>query len=380
MPVPNSIADLRGIARSRIPRALFDYIDRGSYDELTWKRNRDDLRALQLRQRVMVDVSRVLTGTTVLGEHWNMPVALAPTGLTGFFHRDGEIHAARAAQSAGVPFCLSTMSICSLEDVRAAVQGTFWFQLYLMRDRGFNDALISRAREARCSALMLTLDLPLQALRRRDPKNGLSVPTRLTARNAWEILMRPRWLTGVLLGRRHSLGNLASFFPRDGIGALSEWVGGQFNPAITWKDIAWVRERWPGKLIVKGVLDAEDARLAAASGVDAIVVSNHGGRQLDGTSSTIAALPRVAEAAAGRCEVLMDGGVTSGQDVLKALALGARACLVGKAFLYGLAADGERGVSLALDVIRKELEISLALCGENDVRRVGAQVLSARKS
>ena len=375
MPVINSIEDLRCIARSRIPRALFEYIDRGSYDELTWHRNRDDLRALQLRQRVMVDVSRVSIGTTVLGEHWKLPIALAPTGLTGFFHRDGEIHAARAAQSAGVPFCLSTMSICSLEDVRAAVEGTFWFQLYLMRDRGFNEALIARAREARCSALMLTLDLPLQALRRRDPKNGLSVPTRLTARNAWEILVRPRWLSGVLLGKRHTLGNLSAFFPKEGIGALSEWVGGQFNPAITWKDIAWVRERWPGKLLVKGVMDAEDARLAANAGVDAIVVSNHGGRQLDGASSTIAALPSVVDAVNGRCEVLMDGGITSGQDVLKALARGARACLIGKSFLYGLAADGEDGVSLALDIIGRELKISMALCGENDLSRVGRHVL-----
>jgi L-lactate dehydrogenase (cytochrome) len=375
MSVINSIEDLRAIARSRIPRALFDYIDRGSYDELTWNRNRDDLRAIQLRQRVMVDVSRLSVGTTVLGEHWNLPVALAPTGLTGFFHRDGEIHAARAAQRAGVPFCLSTMSICSIEDVRAAVEGTFWFQLYLMRDRGFNDALIARAREARCSALMVTLDLPLQALRRRDPKNGLSVPMRLTARNAWEILMRPRWLAGVWLGRRHTLGNLAAFFPKDGIGALSEWVGGQFNPAITWKDIGWVRERWPGKLLVKGVMDADDARQAAAAGIDAIVVSNHGGRQLDGGTSTIAALPHITEAAAGRCEVLMDGGITSGQDVLKAIGMGARACLIGKGFLYGLAADGDRGVSLALDIIRKELEVSMALCGENDVRRVSRHLL-----
>jgi L-lactate dehydrogenase (cytochrome) len=325
----------------------------------------------------MVDVSRISVGTRVLGEHWNLPVGLAPTGLTGFFHRDGEIHAARAAQLAGVPFCLSTMSICSIEDVRAAVEGTFWFQLYLMRDRGFNEALIARAREARCSALVLTLDLPLQALRRRDPKNGLSVPTRLTARNAWEILLRPRWLTGVLLGKRHTLGNLVSFFPKEGIGALSEWVGGQFNPAITWKDIAWVRERWPGKLIVKGVLDAEDARLAADAEVDAIVVSNHGGRQLDGATSTITALPRVAEAAAHRCEVLLDGGVSCGQDVLKALASGARACLVGKAFLYGLAADGERGVTLALDILRRELEVSMALCGARDTRELTRDVLVA---
>jgi L-lactate dehydrogenase (cytochrome) len=375
MPVINSIEDLRVVARSRIPRALFDYIDRGSYDEVTWTRNAADLRALELRQRVMVDVSRLAVATTVLGEPWRMPVALAPTGLTGFFHRDGEIEAARAAQAAGVPFTLSTMSICSIEDVRAAVDGSFWFQLYLMRDRGFNDALISRAREARCSALMLTLDLPLQALRRRDPKNGLSVPPRVTAANAWEILMRPRWLSGVLLGRRRTLGNLSAFFPERGIRELSAWVGGQFDPSITWKDVAWVRERWPGKLIVKGVLDGEDARLAAEAGVDAIVVSNHGGRQLDGATSTIAALPRVTDAAAGRCEVLMDGGVTSGQDVLKALALGARACLVGKAFLYGLAARGGEGVSLALEIIRRELEVSMALCGVTDVRDIGAKVL-----
>jgi len=375
MAVITSIEDLRVIARRRIPRALFDYIDRGSYDEVTRNRNRDDLRALPLRQRVMVDVSQLTVATTVLGEPWKMPVALAPTGLTGFFHRDGEIEAARAARTAGVPFCLSTMSICSIEDVRAAVEGNFWFQLYLMRDRGFNEALIARAREARCSALMVTLDLPLQALRRRDPKNGLSVPPRLTAANAWEILMRPRWLSSVLLGKRRTLGNLASFFPKRGIGELSEWVGGQFDPSITWKDVAWVRERWPGKLIVKGVLDAEDARLAHATGVDAIVVSNHGGRQLDGATSTIAALPRVVDAVAGRCEVLLDGGITSGQDVLKALALGARACLTGKAYLYGLSALGGDGVTLALDIIRRELEVSMALTGLNDVRNVDSRVL-----
>jgi len=375
MQVVNSIADLREMARRRVPRALFDYADRGSYDEQTMARNAADFAGIALRQRVMVDVSRLSVGTTVLGEHWKMPVGIAPTGLTGLFHRDGEIHGARAAQSAGVPFTLSTMSICSIEDVRAAVEGTFWFQLYLMRDRGFNEALIARAQEARCSALMLTLDLPLQALRRRDAKNGLSVPPRLTPGNAWEIFMRPRWLAGVLLGKRRTLGNLAAFFPKDGIAALSEWVGGQFDASITWKDVAWVRERWPGKLILKGILDAEDARLAQATGVDAIVVSNHGGRQLDGATSTIAALPRVVDAVAGRCEVLLDGGITSGQDVLKALALGARACLIGKAYLYGLSALGAEGVALALQLIRRELEVSMALTGVNDVRNVGRQVL-----
>jgi L-lactate dehydrogenase (cytochrome) len=373
--VINSIEDLRHIARRRIPRALFDYIDRGSYDERTWNRNRDDLRALALRQRVMVDVSRISTATTVLGERWQFPVGLAPTGLTGFFHRDGEIQAARAAQARGVPFCLSTMSICSIEDVSAAVPGTFWFQLYLMRDRGFNEALISRARAARCSALVLTLDLPLQALRRRDPKNGLSVPPRLTFGSALEILARPRWLRTILLGRRRTLGNLAAFFPDRGIGELSTWVGGQFDPSITWRDVAWVRERWPGKLVLKGILDGDDAREAAASGADAIIVSNHGGRQLDGATSTIAALPAVVEAIAGRCEVLLDGGISSGQDVLKALALGARACLTGKAFLYGLAADGERGVALALDILRRELEVSMALCGLTDAQRIDRRAL-----
>jgi L-lactate dehydrogenase (cytochrome) len=370
-----SIADLREIARCRVPRAMFDYADRGSYDEQTLARNHDDFAALQLRQRVMVDVSRLSVGATVLGEQWKMPVGIAPTGLTGLFHRDGEIHGARAAQAAGVPFTLSTMSICSIEDMYAAGCGAFWFQLYLMRDRGFNAALIARAHEARCPALMLTLDLPLQALRRRDPKNGLAVPPRLTPANAWEILQRPRWLAGVLLGKRRTLGNLTAFFPKDGIATLSEWVGGQFDASITWNEVAWVRERWPGKLILKGILDADDARLAQATGVDALVVSNHGGRQLDGATSTIAALPRVVDAVAGRCEVLLDGGVTSGQDVLKALALGARACLIGKAFLYGLAALGGDGVTLALQLIRRELEVSMALCGVNDVRDAGPHIL-----
>jgi L-lactate dehydrogenase (cytochrome) len=374
MTVVNSIEDLRAIAGRRLPRALFDYIDRGSYDELTWNRNRDDLRAMTLRQRVMVDVSRLSLGTHVLGEHWKFPLALAPTGLTGLFRRDGEILAARAAQAAGVPYCLSTMSICPIEDVRAAFDGTLWFQLYVMRDRAFNEALMARARAARCPVLVVTLDLPLQALRRRDPKNGLAVPPRLTFGSARDFVRRPGWLLDMARSRRRTFGNLATFFPEKGTAALSEWMGSQLGP-LTPADLAWVRECWPGKLILKGVLDAEDARAALAIGADGIIVSNHGGRQLDGATSTIAALPRVVDAVGDRCEVLMDGGISTGQDLLKALALGARACLIGKSFLYGLAARGEAGVALALNIIRSEFEISMALTGTTDVRKVDRRIL-----
>lgn len=369
--VLNSIGDLRALARRRIPRALFDYIDRGSYDERTYRRNRDDMRAIELRQRVLVDLTGLSAGTTVLGERWDFPVAFAPTGLTGLFHRDGEIEAAKATLERGAPFCLSTMSICSIEDVSAAVGRPFWFQIYLMRDRAFNESLIARALAAKCSALVVTVDLPLQGLRRRDPKNGLSVPPRLTPANAWEVLMRPRWLTGVMLGKRRTFGNLAAFFPKDGVTALSEWVGGQFDPSITWRDIEWVRARWPHKLVVKGVLDADDARNAVAAGADAVVVSNHGGRQLDGATSTIAALPYVAAAVGDRCDVLFDGGITSGQDVFRALALGARGCLAGRSFLYGLAALGGRGVSLAYSILKTELEITMALTGARSVAEIG---------
>ncbi len=362
MTVVNSIEDLRGLAQRRLPRALFDYIDRGSYDERTWARNRDDLRAIALRQRVMVDVSSLDLTTTVLGQEWAMPVALAPTGLTGLFRRDGEILAARAAQTAGVPYCQSTMSICPIEDVREAFAGTLWFQLYVMRDRGFTQALMTRAHAARCPVLVVTLDLPLQALRRRDPKNGLAVPPRLTFSSARDFLRRPGWLLDMARSKRRTFGNLATFFPEKGTAALSEWMGSQLGSLMP-ADLAWVRERWPGTLVLKGILDAEDARLALTVGADAVIVSNHGGRQLDGATSTIAALPQVVDAVQGRCEVLMDGGISSGQDVLKALAMGARGCFVGKAFLYGLAARGQAGVALALEILRRELEISMALCG-----------------
>ena len=371
----NSIADLRDMARRRLPLALFDYIDRGSYDEHTLARNRTDFDALLLRQRVMTDVSRLSLETTVLGEHCSMPVGIAPTGLTGLFHRDGEIRAARAAHAAGLPFCLSTMSICSIEEVRNATSGRFWFQLYFMRDRTFTEALMARAHAAGCPVLVLTLDLPLQALRRRDPKNGLAVPPSLTLRSMRDFLLHPRWLVDVMFGQRRTFGNLATFFPRRGTAALSEWMGKQLDCTLTWNDVAWLRERWPGKLVLKGILDADDARAAAATGVDGIIVSNHGGRQLDGATSTIAALPRVVDATAGRCEVLLDGGIHCGQSVLKGLAFGARACMIGRSYLYGLAALGERGVALSLDILRREFEVSMALAGVSDVRDIDRRVL-----
>jgi L-lactate dehydrogenase (cytochrome) len=374
--VINSIEDLRQLARRRVPRAIFDYADRGSYDEITFNRNLSDLHAIQLRQRVMVDVSKQRLATHVLGEDWAMPVGIGPTGLTGLFHANGEMLGARAAQAFGVPFCLSTMSICSIEDVRSVVQKPFWFQVYLMRDRSFNLELLERAKAANCSAIMLTVDMPVQGLRRRDPKNGLAIPPRLTLKNLFEVAMRPAWALKVLTGKRRTFGNLeARMKGTGGLKTLSEWIAQQFDATVTWDDLAWLRDNWPRKIIIKGILDAEDARLAVQHGVDAMVVSNHGGRQLDGARSTISALPEVVDAVAGRCEVLFDGGVRTGQDVLKALALGARGCLIGKAFLYALAARGEAGVALALDILRKELAVSLALTGANDVRNVNRDIL-----
>jgi len=372
-----SIADLRARARRRVPRAIFDYADRGSYDEVTLRRNRADFESIALRQRVAIDVSAQSLATTLVGEPAVMPVGIAPTGLTGLFHPDGEIVGARAAQAFGVPFCLSTLSICSIEDVRAGVSKPFWFQLYLMRDRGFNEELIARAKAAQCSAIVLTLDLQVQGVRRNDLKNGLAIPPRLTLRNALEIALRPSWAFGVLFSGRRNFGNLAGRMPgSDSLVTLSQWIATQFDPTVSWKDVEWVRSRWPGKLILKGILDAEDARLACETGADAMVVSNHGGRQLDGALSTIAALPEVVEAVQGRREVLLDGGVQCGQDVLRALALGARGCLIGKSFLYGLAAMGGEGVTTALDLIRKELTVSLALTGCNDVQAVDRRVLA----
>jgi L-lactate dehydrogenase (cytochrome) len=373
MTVINSIADLRELASRRIPRAIFEYADRGSYDEITLRRNRTELDAVRLRQRVMVDVSKRSLATTLAGQASSMPLGIGPTGLTGLFYPDGEIHGLRAAAAAGIPFCLSTLSICSIEDLRAATSDPFWFQLYLMRDRAFNAELIERARAAACPVLVLTVDLQAMAVRRRDAKNGLSVPPRLTLKNVLDVLSKPRWIAGMLSTRRHSFGNLEGRMSAGtGMLNLSEWVAGQFDASATWKDAAWVRERWPGKLVLKGVLDAVDAREAAAVGADAVVVSNHGGRQLDGATSSIDVLPEVVAALKGRCEVLFDGGVMSGQDVLKAVALGARGCLIGKAFLYALAARGGAGVSQAIGIIRSELDGSMALTGVADIQQVDA--------
>jgi L-lactate dehydrogenase (cytochrome) len=376
VPVITSIADLRAEARKRVPRAIFDYCDRGSYDEVTLRRNRTDYEALEFRQRVAVDVSSQSLATMMVGQPVTMPLGIAPTGLTGLFWRDGEIEGARAAQEFGVPFCLSTLSICSIEDVHAAVGKPFWFQLYLMRDRGFNEELIGRARAANCSALVLTLDLQMQGVRRQDLKNGLTVPPRLTPRNAFEIAVRPQWLLGVLLGKRRNFGNLEGKVKGAvGLATISEWISKQFDPTVGWKDVEWVRDRWPGKLILKGILDPQDAKIAVTTGADAIVVSNHGGRQLDGAPSTISSLPKVVDVVNGRTEVLLDGGIQCGQDLLKALALGARGCLMGKSFLYGLAAGGRKGVTLALELIRKELAVTLGLAGLSDVRQVDRSIL-----
>src|SRR3954463_1813477 len=376
MPVVTCIEDLRQLSKKRVARAIFEYVDCGSYTECTLRANRADLELLTLRQRVGIDVDRRSTRGTMLGEEVSMPVALAPVGLTGLNWADGEILAARAAQRFGVPFTLSTMSICSIEDVAGAVEKPFWFQLYVMRDRRFAASLIERAKAAGCSALVLTLDLQIQGQRHRDLKNGLAVPPTLTLRTAFDIMMKPAWALNVLRGKRKSFGNLEGRIPdADSLSTLSQWIAGQFDPTLSWKDVDWVKNLWGGKLVLKGVLDAEDAKIAAQSGADAIVVSNHGGRQLDGTMSSIRALPEVVDAVGERIEVWFDGGIRSGQDVLKALALGARATLIGRAFAYGLGAMGEAGVTRALQIIQGELDVTMALCGLRSLRDANRGIL-----
>ncbi len=376
MPVVTNIEDLRRMAQKRVAKAIFDYVDRGSYDEQTLRANRADLEALQFRQRVGIDVDRRSTRTTMAGHDAAMPVAIAPVGLSGLNWADGEILGARAAERFGIPFTLSTMSICSIEDVAGAVTKPFWFQLYVMRDRGFAASLIGRAKAAKCSALVMTLDLQIQGQRHRDLKNGLSVPPRLTLGTLLDVMGKPGWALNVLSGRRKSFGNLAGRIPdAKSLTTLAQWIAGQFDPTLSWKDVEWVKNLWGGKLILKGILDAEDAKIAASTGADAIVVSNHGGRQLDGTVSSIRALPELVQAVGGRTEVWLDGGIRSGQDVLRALALGARGTMIGKAYAYGLGAMGEAGVTKVLEIIRNELDVSMALCGLRDVKDASPAIL-----
>ena len=379
MPVVTNIADLRRMAQKRVAKAIFDYVDRGSYDESTLRANSADLDDIKFRQRVAINVDNRSTAVKMIGTDAIMPVAIAPTGLTGLNWANGEMLGARAAERFGIPFTLSTMSICSIEDVASAVTKPFWFQLYVMRDRGFAASLIERAKAAKCSALMLTLDLQIQGQRHQDLKNGLSVPPQLTLATMLDIMTKPGWALNVMTGRRRSFGNLEGRIKNaDTLTTLSQWIAGQFDPTLSWDDVAWVKSLWGGKLILKGILDAEDAKLAAACGVDAIVVSNHGGRQLDGTVSSIHALPEVVQAVGDRTEVWFDGGIRSGQDVLKAVALGAKGTMIGKSFLYGLGAMGEEGVTLALEIIRKELDVTMALCGLKDIKDAGPSILRPR--
>ena len=378
MQVVTNIADLRRMAKKRVAKAIFDYVDRGSYDEATLRANTADLDALKFRQRVAINVDNRSTSSKMAGQDVSMPVAIAPTGLTGLNWADGEMLGARAAERFGIPFTLSTMSICSIEDVASAVTKPFWFQLYVMRDRGFAASLIARAKAAKCSALMLTLDLQIQGQRHQDLKNGLAVPPRLTLATLLDVMTKPGWALNVMTGRRKSFGNLEGRIKNaDTLTTLSQWIAGQFDPTLSWADVEWVKAQWGGKLILKGILDAEDAKIAAGCGVDALVVSNHGGRQLDGTVSSIRALPEVVQAVGDRAEVWFDGGIRSGQDVLKAVALGARGTLIGTSFLYGLGALGEPGVTLALEIIRKELDVTMALCGLKHVRDASPAILRA---
>ena len=370
------IEDLRVVAQRRVPRMFYDYADSGSYTQGTYRANEADFAPIQLRQRVAVNMTGRSTRTTLVGQDVAMPVAIAPTGLTGMQHADGEILAARAARAFGVPFTLSTMSICSIEDVAQHAGPGFWFQLYVMRDRDFIERLIDRAKAAGCTALQLTLDLQILGQRHKDIKNGLSTPPKPTLANLINLATKPRWCLGMLGTRRRSFGNIVGHAKGVGdLSSLSSWTAEQFDPELNWGDVEWIKKRWGGKLILKGIMDAEDARLAADSGADALVVSNHGGRQLDGAPSSIRALPDIVQAVGRDIEVWMDGGIRSGQDVLKARALGARGTLIGRSFLYGLGAFGEAGVTRALQIIHKELDTTMAFCGRTDINAVDASIL-----
>ena len=378
MPIITQIEDLRRLAQKRVPRMFYDYADSGSWTESTYRANQSDFNDIKLRQRVAVDMTNRTTATTMVGQTVSMPVALAPTGLTGMQHANGEILAARAAREFGVPFTLSTMSICSIEDVAEHAGQGFWFQLYMMKDRAFMSRLIARAKAAQCGALVLTLDLQILGPRHKDIVNGLSARPKLTLKNMLNIATKPRWALGMLGTKRRQFGNIVGHVAGvDDMSSLSTWTAQQFDPSLNWDDVAWVKSQWDGKLIIKGILDVEDARLAAASGADALVVSNHGGRQLDGAESSIRVLPKIVDAVGDTIEIHMDSGIRSGQDVLKARALGARGVYIGRAFLYGLGAMGQAGVRSALEIIHKELDVTMALCGHRDIENVGRDIIAS---
>src|ERR1700738_840661 len=376
------IEDLRQVHMRKVPKAFFDYADRGSYSEDTLRANRADptradLEAIKFRQRILVDVSKRDLSTTILGEPAALPLILAPIGLLGMQHGDGEIHACRAAQAAGIPFTLSTMSICSIEDVAANVDKPFWFQLYVMKDRGFIKSLIERASAAKCSALVLTVDLQVIGQRHQDIKNGMTVPPEWTLSKFFDFATKPAWVAGVLRGKRRTFGNLVGHLKgTDDITALGTWISTQFDTTLNWKDVEWIRSIWPGKLILKGILDVEDADEAVKTGAQALVVSNHGGRQLDGAPSSIEVLPEIADAVGSRMEIMFDGGIRSGQDLMRALALGAKSAMIGRAYIHGLGAFGGPGVTKAIDLIRAELSTTMGLCGVNTIAEIDDQVLA----
>ena len=377
MPVITNIEDLRMLARKRVPRMFYEYVDAGSWTESTYRANERDFQSIKLRQRVAVRMENRSLRSHMVGQQVAMPVAIAPTGMTGMQHADGEILAARAAKRFGIPFTLSAMSICSIEDVAQGTGGhPFWFQLYVMKDRDFIERLMDRAKAVNCSALVITLDAQIVGQRHKDIQNGLSAPPKLTLANIANMMTKPRWALGMLGTKRRSFGNIVGHAKGvDNIGGMSEWAARQYNDTLNWGDIEWIKKRWGGKLILKGIQHEDDARLAADSGADALIVSNHGGRQLDGAESSIRALPRIVAAVGKDIEVHMDGGIRSGQDVLKARALGARGVYIGRAFIYGLGALGEEGVDKVLRIIHKELDTTMAFCGHTDIDTVDSGIL-----